>query len=112
MIRKFINQILIFLKLKKSFVRPVLDSEKKILKSAKLKNFKPTVKCLQKLALGGKFEIQLTYNTLDEKTNQENFPIEILNNREQGLRSFNLYFSFTDVLFNLYGKCIVVYFVQ
>jgi hypothetical protein len=85
MIRKFINQILIFLKLKKSFVRPVLDSEKKILKSAKLKNFKPTVKCLQKLAIGGKFEIQLTYNTLDEKTNQENFPIEILNNREQGL---------------------------
>jgi hypothetical protein len=71
--------------LKKSFVRPVLDYEKKILKSAKLKIFKPTVKCLQKLSIGGKFEIQITYNTLDEKTNQENFPIEILNNREQGL---------------------------
>lgn len=71
--------------MKKAFIRPVLDSEKKIMESAKLKNFIPTVKCLEKLALGGKFEIQLLYTTVDNKAVQQYFPLEILNSREQGL---------------------------
>lgn len=71
--------------MKKPFIRPVLDSEKKIMESAKLKNFIPTVKCLRKLALGGDFEIQLLYTTVDNKVVQQYFPLEILNSREQGL---------------------------
>lgn len=71
--------------MKKKFIRPVLDSEKKILESAKLKNFIPTLNCLQKIALGGELEIQLQYTTLDNKAVQQNYPFEILNNREQGL---------------------------
>ncbi|MFC7357093.1 hypothetical protein ACFQO1_05300 [Jejudonia soesokkakensis] len=71
--------------MKKQLVRPLLDYEKKILKTAKHKNFKQTVECLQKLALGGKYEIQLSFNTSDKKAVQQNFPIEIINNREQGL---------------------------
>lgn len=85
MIKKCINRILIFLKLKKHFVIPILDFEKKILKNAKHKNFKPTVECLQKMALGGKYEIELSFITSDKKAVQQDFPFEILNNREQGL---------------------------
>lgn len=71
--------------MKKKFVAPVLEHEKKMLDKAKLKLFKPTLAVIEKIALGGNFSISLAYKPLKSDMAAQEFPLELINSREPGL---------------------------
>lgn len=64
---------------------PLSPYEKEIFEKAKKKFFKPTVETLNKIALGGKGSISLSYKPLKSDMQRGSFAIELLNSRRKGL---------------------------
>lgn len=83
---KLINKLLISLKIKKGFIwtPPAYELEK--LEKALLKKFKPTVDSINKISNGGYFDINLSYEDIENNSKSEKYHITLISDEEPGVK--------------------------
>ena len=83
---KFLNKVLIALKLKKQFIWTPSEFEVKKLEKAYPKIFKSTIDSLNKISKGGYYKINLSYEDIEGRNNTQQFDITLISDNEQGLK--------------------------